>query len=197
MIKLSTAASAYKETKHNPQYAVDAELCEEARRLVKNQRSYAEKYGASFTDLSVAQTIKKLMNLGDWKVAEKMKSDFKVSDRKYWWLQIQVLADQSRWEDLEKLSRGKKSPIGYEPFVELCLKYEKPEEAKKYLARCRDDQKLKWYTKAGFLADAARFAFETKNQDGLWMIHERATRKNDRTLVNTIENYIQQMSSKK
>lgn len=201
VIKLSTAADAYKKAarnpNQNPQYLVNSELCEEARRLVMNQRSYTEKYGTSFANLSLAQTITKLMRLGDLRVAEKLKCDFKVTDRKYWWLQIQALAAQSRWDDMDRLSRVKKSPIGYEPFVEVCLHHNKPDEAEKYLPRCRDDVKLRWYTKAGMYAEAARFAFETKNPDGLWTIHERVIKKGDLALASTIENYIQQLSSKK
>lgn len=93
--------------------------------------------------------MKRLLQLGDIKQAEKMKSEYKVSDKRFWWLRIQVLADSFQWDELEKFSKAKKSPIGYEPFVDVCLKRHNVEEAKKYLPKCRNDEKVKWYIRAG------------------------------------------------
>lgn len=78
-----------------------------------------------------------------------MKAEYKVSDKHFWWLRIQVLADSFQWDELERFSKSKKSPIGYEPFVEVCLKKHKVEEAKKYLPKCRNEKKVKWYIRAG------------------------------------------------
>jgi hypothetical protein len=33
---------------------------------------------------------------------------------RYWWLRVQVLGELGEWAELEKLSKSKKSPIGYE-----------------------------------------------------------------------------------
>lgn len=191
-IKLSAAATAYKKG-HHP---VEAELCEEARKLTKLQKDFSEKYSTSFLNLSVAQTITKLLRLGDIRVAEKVKGDFKVPDRKYWWLQIQVMADQSQWEALEKFSKAKKSPVGYEPFVEVCLAHRKEKEAIKYIQRCRDDQKIKWCTRAGLHEEAARIAFEMKHLDSLYLIQELVAKRNEPVLLSTINNYIVQLSGK-
>lgn len=160
------------------------------------QKEYTDKYSSNFKGLSVTQTITKLLQLGDLRVAEKVKSDFKVPDRKWWWLQIQVMAEQSQWEALEKFSKGKKSPIGYEPFVEVCVKHRKEKEAIKYIQRCRDDQKIKWCTRAGLYEDAARMAFEMKHLDGLYLIQEIVAKKNNAVLLGTIDNYILQLSGK-
>lgn len=87
--------------------------------------------------------------MGDIKQTEKLRSEYKVPDKHFWWLRIQVLAEQFQWDELEKFSKSKKSPIGYEPFVEVCLKQQRVDEAKKYLPKCRDDKKIKWYIRAG------------------------------------------------
>lgn len=78
-----------------------------------------------------------------------MKSEYKVPDKRFWWLRITVLAESFQWEELDKLSKSKKSPIGYEPFVEICLRKQNVEEAKKYLPKCRDDKRIKWLIRAG------------------------------------------------
>lgn len=165
-------------------------------------------------------TIKELLNIGDVKLADKMKSEYKVPDRRYWWIRIQVYADHFQWEELEKFSKSKKSPIGYEPFVEVCLKHGNIVEAKKYLAKCGSHKKIKWFIRAGLVIigpffvhaeinvsnflktfrmveDAASAAWEQKDIQSLWTVHMNATKMNDRDLVLKVENFISQLSAKK
>lgn len=101
--------------------------------------------------MPIHETIKQLLQLGDLKSAEKKRIEYKVPDKRFWWLRIQVLSESFQWDELEKFSKAKKSPIGYEPFVEVCLKQDKIEEAKKYLPKCRNDKKIKWYIRAGLV----------------------------------------------
>lgn len=63
-------------------------------------------------------------------------------------MRILVLAKLGDWEELEKFSKLKKSPIGYEPFVDVCLKNGNKLQAQKYLPKCREDIKVKYYVKA-------------------------------------------------
>lgn len=96
------------------------------------------------------ETIRQILWLGDVKQADKLKSEYKVPDRRYWWLRIQVLAEKHEWDELERFSKVKKSPIGYEPFVEVCLKQNiNVQQAKKYLAKCPEEKQIKWFIRAG------------------------------------------------
>lgn len=132
---------------------VEAELCEDARKLLKQQKAFADKYTTSrssdFYGLSIYDTLKRLLHLGDLKQAEKIKSEYKVPDKRFWWIRIQVLSENFQWDELEKFSKTKKSPIGYEPFVEVCLKQQNVAEAKKYLPKCKEEKKITWYIRAG------------------------------------------------
>lgn len=110
---------------------------------------YTTSRTSQFYGLSLHDTIQRVLQLGDIKQAEKLKNEYKVPDKRYWWLRIQVLSETFQWDELEKFSKLKKSPIGYEPFVEVCLKQQNIIEAKKYLPKCRDDRKVKWYIRAG------------------------------------------------
>lgn len=94
-------------------------------------------------------TLHRLLTIGDIKTAEKIKNEYKVQDRRWWWLRIQVMSEHFQWEEIEKFSKSKKSPIGYEPFVEVCLKKNNVNEAKKYIMKCRDEKKIKWFLRAG------------------------------------------------
>ena len=67
---------------------IESELCDDDRKLMKQQKSLEEKYTRSMLGLSLHDTIKELLLLGDIKQAEKMKSDHKMSDRHFYSLRI-------------------------------------------------------------------------------------------------------------
>ncbi|CAH2085639.1 unnamed protein product [Euphydryas editha] len=148
-------------------------ICEEARKLCKQQSSLQETYGESFVGLSLHDTVKKLLKQGEIKLADKLRSEYKMPDRRYWWLRILTLAERDEWAQLEIFSKSKKSPVGYEPFVDACLKYGKNDEALKYLPKCRDDIKVKYYVKAEFYEEAAQVAFEQKDESALFFVQNK------------------------
>lgn len=123
-------------------------MCDDTRKLIRQQQQMNEKSVQTFTGLSVHDTVKQLLRSGDIKTAEKIKSDYKVPDKRYWWLRIQVFAELEQWDELEKLSKVKKSPIGYEPFAEVCLKRSKRAEARKYIMKSRDENKAHLFIRA-------------------------------------------------
>lgn len=193
---LPTVSNAYKKQHKD----LESELCDDARKLLKQQQVLSEKYSSQATQfygLSVHDTIKQLLNIGDIKLADKMKNEYKIPDRRYWWIRIEVYADHFQWDELDKFSKSKKSPIGYEPFVEVCLKHNNIAEAKKYLAKCGSHKKIKWFIRAGMIEDAALAAMEQKDIQSLWTVHMNATKLNDRALVLKVENFIGQLSTKK
>ncbi|XP_004930556.1 vacuolar protein sorting-associated protein 16 homolog [Bombyx mori] len=166
---LISARECYKKGKNE----LGASVCEDARKLCKQQSSLQETYGTSFVGLSLHDTVKKLLDQGEVRLADKLRSEYKMPDRRYWWLRILTLAEKSNWEELDKFSKSKKSPVGYEPFVDACLKYNKADEALKYLPRCRDEIKIKYYVKAGYYAEAAEVAYEQKDEAGLHFVQNK------------------------
>ncbi|XP_035910618.1 vacuolar protein sorting-associated protein 16 homolog [Anopheles stephensi] len=173
---------------------IEADLADETKKLIRHQKLLQDKYQKDFFGLALHAMVRKLLQLGDQRYAEKLKSEFKMSDRRYWWLRIQTYAENYQWDELEKFAKAKKSVIGYEPFVEVCLSKANVAEAKKYLPRCSEENKLKWYLRAGCYADAATIAFMQKDIDSLLKIHDHC---NDSSLMSTVENMIGQLSSKK
>lgn len=67
-----------------------------------------------FVGLSVSETIYKCTMLGQQSKSSKVKSEFKVPDKRYWWIKLRALVEVRDWENLEKLAKSKSSPIGYE-----------------------------------------------------------------------------------
>jgi vacuolar protein sorting-associated protein 16 len=191
-MSLPLASTFYKKA----QKPVETELCDETRKLLKLQQILDKKYTIDFSGLSLHATIKHLLNLGDVKLADKMRSEYKVPERRYWWLRIQVLADQFRWDELDKFSKTKKSPIGYEPFVEVCLAHQKVDEAQKYLPKCDGERKVKLHLRAGLYEEAAQIAYEQKDLNVLFTMMNSIP-PNCYAAIGKVEAFIAQLSTKK
>lgn len=81
---LSMIANKYVQAK----CSLEADLCTETSRLRKLQKSLKEKYsvklqGKPIQGLSLHDTISLLLDLDELKEVEKIRSDFKVPDRRY------------------------------------------------------------------------------------------------------------------
>lgn len=190
---LQAAYEAYRKGRNE----LHASICDETHKLLKFQKLLEQQHGRTFVGKSVHDTCGTLLSLGEpgYKAAEKLRSDFKIPERRYWWLRIRSLADRNNWIELEKLSKSKKSPIGYGPFVDVCLENENTAEAVKYLPRVAEDLKMKYYMKAGFFEEAAKIAFEQKNQEGLLYLQRRCA--NQVQVVEKINMFIMQLNSRK
>lgn len=189
---LISARECYKKGKND----LGVSICEDARKLCKQQSSLQETYGTSFVGLSLQDTVNKLLDQGEVKLADKLRSEYKMPDKRYWWIRILKLAEKDDWAELEKFSKSKKSPVGYEPFVDACLKYGKNEEALEYLPRCRDEIKIKYYVKAGFYEEAAEVAFEQKDERALLFIQDKCPQA-EPTKRAKITSFLERLTTKK
>lgn len=152
---------------------VHATLCEEQLKLNKYQRTLEEKFNKDFVNKSLHDTLYALLSMQEVKLADKLRSEYKVPDRRYWWLRVKVLAELRDWAELEKFSKSKKSPIGYEPFVDACLENENKFEAAKYMPKVRDEQKVKYYCKLGMMDEARQTAMEQRDLDALQYVQSK------------------------
>ena len=97
------------------EHAFEAKALEEAGRLLRLQDGLTKELPESFVGLSVNQTIVTLTRLGYSSRAKKVQSEFRVSDRTYWWLRLRALVARRDWGELEEMGRAhRKSPIGWE-----------------------------------------------------------------------------------
>ena len=88
---------------------------EEYVRLMRYQLRLEEKFQIKkFFGLSVQNTLKALLQQKEYKLSEALKKEFKVPDKRYYYLKLMTLAEIGEWIEIEKLSKAKKSPIGYE-----------------------------------------------------------------------------------
>ncbi|XP_071444220.1 vacuolar protein sorting-associated protein 16 homolog [Hetaerina americana] len=189
---LYSAAENFKKA-HNDSIST---LCHDQLRLLGQQKNLESKFGRAFVNLSLHDTVSLLLHLREPKLADKLRTEHKVPDQRYWWLKVVSLAELGEWLELEKFSKSKKSPIGYEPFVDACLNHGKKAEAEKYLPKVREEAKVKYFLKAGMLEEAAQYAYEQKDCEALLLIQRKCST-NDTALSEKINLFLLQLSAKK
>uniref|UniRef100_A0A8C6D6F7 Vacuolar protein sorting-associated protein 16 homolog n=1 Tax=Moschus moschiferus TaxID=68415 RepID=A0A8C6D6F7_MOSMO len=180
---LQTAADAFYKAKN--EFA--AKATEDQMRLLRLQRRLEDELGGRFLDLSLHDTVTTLILSGQNKRAEQLARDFRIPDKRLWWLKLTALADLEDWEELEKFSKSKKSPIGYLPFVEICMKQHNKYEAKKYASRVGPEQKVKALLLVGDMAQAADVAIEHRNEAEMSLVLSHCTGATDGATADKIQ----------
>ncbi|KAM6132372.1 vacuolar protein sorting-associated protein 16 homolog [Pterocles gutturalis] len=156
-----------------------AKATEDQIKLLRLQRHLQEDLDKPYLDLSLHDTVSTLILDGHHKRAEQLYREFKIPDKRYWWLKISALATRGDWEEMEKFSKSKKSPIGYLPFVEISVKHHNRYEAKKYAPRVSPEQRVKAFVLVGDLEQAADAAIEHKNEAEMNLVLSKCTASTD------------------
>ncbi|KAF4373221.1 hypothetical protein F8388_010477 [Cannabis sativa] len=162
-IKLTEKAqSLFSETK---EHTFEAKAAEEHSKLIRIQHELevATKQ-AIFVDSSISDTIRTCIVLGNNRAALKVKTEFKVSEKRWYWLKVFALATIRDWDALEKFSKEKRPPIGFRPFVEACIEADEKGEALKYIPKLADPrEKAESYARIGMAKEAADAASQAKD----------------------------------
>lgn len=134
--KLKEALKFYSEDKDK---TFEVKSTDEHIRLLQIQEQLEKETNQVFLELSLSETIFKCLIYGQSSRANKLRSEFRIPDKRFWWIKLKALVKTNDWDGLEKFSKTK-SPIGYIPFIEECLKVNAPQEASKYVEKCDTDQ---------------------------------------------------------
>ncbi|OAD74766.1 hypothetical protein PHYBLDRAFT_124139 [Phycomyces blakesleeanus NRRL 1555(-)] len=169
--KLKVAGKTYHEDR---EHVFEAKSVDEAVKLLQFQVQLEKDTNQPFTGLSVSETIYKCTVLGQHAKATKIRGDFKVPDKRFWWVKLRALVEVRDWENLEKLAKSK-SPIGYEPFVEECIKAKQYQEASKYILKCDPPVRPMLFIKIGAFKEAGEQAFLNKDMEGLRQVRAKCT----------------------
>ena len=97
---------------------------------------------ADIIGLNLNETISILVQRALLADAESVRKEFKISDKKFWWVKVRALAQTRNWPELEKFAKSKKSPIGYSPFVMACIDNNNKAEAIKYIERVSKEEQV-------------------------------------------------------
>ena len=97
-----------------------------------------------FLDLSLMQTIARCIENGTMpclRVAQKLRKDFDVSERRWYHAKIRVLAKCGAWGELKRFSEEKRSPVGYVPFADAYIRGGKSKEAAAMIALIKSEDR--------------------------------------------------------
>ena len=111
MDKLKMASKLLRNSK---EYAAQVSAIEDTQKLLRLQETFEKDLSEQFVSVSINETMSKLIKMDNMKRAAKVQSEFKVNDKTYWWVRLRALVSRRDWRELEEISKGRKSPIGWE-----------------------------------------------------------------------------------
>ncbi|KAI9177733.1 hypothetical protein LWI28_018573 [Acer negundo] len=159
---IEKARDLFSETK---EHTFESKAAEEHAKLLRIQHELeTSTKQAIFVDSSISDTIRTCIVLGNHRAAGRVKTEFKVSEKRWYWLKVFALATIRDWDALEKFSKEKRPPIGYRPFVEACIDADEKGEALKYIPKLADPrEKAEAYARIGMAKEAADTASQAKD----------------------------------
>ncbi|KAK4398216.1 protein VACUOLELESS1 [Sesamum angolense] len=159
---IEKAHNLFTETK---EHMFESKAAEEHAKLLRIQHELeVTTKQAIFVDSSISDTIRTCIVLGNNRAANKVKTEFKVSEKRWYWLKVFALATIRDWDALEKFSKEKRPPIGYRPFVEACVDAGEKDQALKYIPKLADPrERAEAYAKIGMAKEAADAASQAKD----------------------------------
>ncbi|KIS68033.1 uncharacterized protein UMAG_11636 [Mycosarcoma maydis] len=137
MFKLKTAIKFFGEDKER---VLEAKLVDEQMRLLAFQQALEKEDGhrSQFIGLSLNQTIRQLLFRNMSKKAEKLRSDFKLPDKRYCNIKLDTLVQSKDWDGLWAFANAKRSPIGYTPFIVKLVEHNHVHESMRFVPKVQD-----------------------------------------------------------
>jgi len=148
----------------------DSKQIEKQLKLMKLQDQFTNDFNIEFHNLSIVETLEKLILLNQTNKIIQFLKDFKVSEKKFYYIKLNYLIREDKFDELYEWSNIKKSPIGYEPFVKKAISKDQRSMALKFLSKCTN---LSYSTKIEYLI---------KLQDFKTVIEEAFNKKDSETL---------------
>ncbi|EMC97761.1 hypothetical protein BAUCODRAFT_66530 [Baudoinia panamericana UAMH 10762] len=173
--KLKMAAKLVRDSK---EYAVQVTAIEDAQKLLRLQETFAKELNERFVGLSVNETLSKLIRTGNMKRATKVQTEFKVTEKVYWWIRLRALVSNRDWRELEEMSKARKSPIGWEPFYNEILAAGNTKVAALFIPKCASltlSERIEMWLKCGLVAKAGEEALKAKDRNALEDLRKQAT----------------------
>eukprot|EP00258_Populus_trichocarpa_P004599 XP_002306748.2 protein VACUOLELESS1 [Populus trichocarpa] len=159
---IEKAHNLFSETK---EHTFESKAAEEHAKLLRIQHELeVSTKQPIFVDSSISDTIRTCIALGNHRAAMRVKTEFKVSEKRWYWLKVLALVTIRDWEALEKFSKEKRPPMGFRPFVEACIDVDEKAEALKYIPKLADPrERAEAYARIGMAKEAADAASQAKD----------------------------------
>ena len=118
------------------------QLVDDEARLITRQDELEKKLlNVQLKGLSLVETLETLLVASE-READLLKKEFNMPDKRYYWIKIQAFAKKQSWTQLMEFGRKAHSPIGYEPFLDVCLRANRADEARRYVDRTMFSSKI-------------------------------------------------------
>ncbi|KAK6877817.1 putative vacuolar protein sorting-associated protein 16-like protein [Candida tropicalis] len=171
--------------------------------ILELQKKLSETYLADFyQEKSLLDILARLITMNQIKQAKKIVSNFQVAQEKFWYLVLNTLMKRKEFDQVYEFAFGSndatvgKSPIGFEPFVELGLQtHAPPSHISTYIKNCvkyKYDEKVRMYVKNQDYEAAASEAFKNKDIDILKNLQSGIPNSNT-SATRVINSYIQKL----
>ncbi|KIJ59378.1 hypothetical protein HYDPIDRAFT_118596 [Hydnomerulius pinastri MD-312] len=147
---------------------------ENARLLAMQQQLEKDSDGkVQFFGQSVSETIRTCLMNKMGKKADKVKAEFKVPDKRFWYIKLHALTALRDFDGLDTFARSKRSPIGYEAFVRHLVEMGHSKEAAAYVMRCDAPKRVDLYVLCDDWRAAGRECKERGDKKGLEQLKKR------------------------
>jgi len=177
---------------HKARNEFGVKTTEEQLYLVKQQHELEEQSEDNYSDMSLHDTLYKLIATNQAKKAEQLRKHFKVSEKRWWWVKVAALSDQRNFTELERLSKSKKSPVGYMSFVDACVRNNASDEAMKYVSKVQRDKQVAALCKIGNMRAAGDLAMQLNDIQQIQMVANKCTGGAHRDVREKLVAFVQQ-----
>eukprot|EP00127_Corallochytrium_limacisporum_P000610 Clim_evm9s22 gene=Clim_evmTU9s22 len=162
MDKLKVMSGMYQEIGNN----IDSKILEDEIRLLNHQKDISRSTGIQLDGYTLNQTVLECIINGMSKKADDLRKEFKIPEKRFWYLKARGLSQKRDWVELEKFCKSKsKSPIGYVPFAEGCINCGNVPEAEKYIVKCGLEDQAHLYLKCKNWEEAVNTATQARSTD--------------------------------
>lgn len=108
-----------------------------------------------FAGQSLVDTLVKLIGLGEVVEADNLRSQLKVSDKKYWRIKIRALSKCGNIDELHMMATCRSSPVGYELFIDAFLRAGRNDLASPFVPRVKNPElQAEYYQRMGMEEEA-------------------------------------------
>ncbi|CUS14045.1 unnamed protein product [Tuber aestivum] len=181
MEKLKLASKLLADAK---EHALEAKALDESAKLLHMQEIFEKDLQQErFVGDSINETIFKLIRMGYSSRANKVKSEFKVPEKRFWWLKLRALVAKRDWGEIEEWGKTKKSPIGWEvltlllAFFNECLAAGNTKAASIFIPKCTNlppADRMDMWVRCGNMVKAGEEAFRAKDANALELLRSKA-----------------------
>ncbi|KAF2646353.1 vacuolar protein sorting-associated protein 16 [Massarina eburnea CBS 473.64] len=171
-------ASKYLADSRDASAQFQRQALDDATKLLRLQEQFEKDLGprenspipsstSTLIGLSAHQTIYELIRQGHNKRALKVQSEFKITEKTYTWLRLRALVNARHWNEIEEISKQKKSAIGWEAFFNEVLSAGNTRIASIFVPKCtslRVAERVEMWMKCGLVVRAGEEAFKAKDR---------------------------------